>query len=90
MWASSKGSNVTCVYCRSKWVEDKPADDGSACKKSVRDLDSSHVHEGYYANFANELNIKRVRDTSTYAKRNYSGYNRYRYGRYDRYDDDNY
>lgn len=65
MWAASKGSNVTCVYCRSKWVVEKPKDTTTR-KNSVRNLDQSHIHEGYYANFAKELGLERKRDTSTY------------------------
>ncbi|KAI9272232.1 hypothetical protein EDC94DRAFT_595805 [Helicostylum pulchrum] len=67
MWASTKGSYVTCVYCRQKWVVDKPAASGSR-KNSVRQLDSSHVNERYYANFAEELGISRKRDYSMYQR----------------------
>ncbi|KAG2232136.1 hypothetical protein INT48_008878 [Thamnidium elegans] len=67
MWASTKGSNVTCVYCRNKWVVEKPAASGFH-KNSVRQLNSSHVNEKYYANFAQELGISRKRDLSMYRK----------------------
>lgn len=65
MWARSKGANVSCVYCRSKWVTDSPTAAGPS-RRSVRDLDRAHINEGYYANFAAELGIERKRDTSTY------------------------
>ncbi|KAI7895090.1 uncharacterized protein EV154DRAFT_414165 [Mucor mucedo] len=67
-WARSKGSNVSCVYCRAKWVKDTPAVAGPS-KKSVRELDPAHINENYYANFADELGIERTRDTSTYKYR---------------------
>lgn len=68
MWKSSKGRDVSCVYCRSKWVfprSNEPA------KKSVYSLDSKHRYEGV-ANFALELGLDRKRDTSTY--KTYRGY----------------
>lgn len=64
MWARSKGTNVSCVYCRAKWVTEQPA--AGPSKKTVRQLDPAHINEGYYANFASELGIARKRDTSTY------------------------
>ncbi|RCH77563.1 hypothetical protein CU098_002224, partial [Rhizopus stolonifer] len=69
MWASSKGSNVTCVYCRSKWVQAQAS--GSA-KFNGRHLDRAHNIERGFANFAQELGIDTERDTSTY--KNHRGY----------------
>lgn len=66
LWARSKGSNASCVYCRSKWITNRPDSVAGSSKRSVRQLDPSHINEGYYANFADELGIERKRDTSTY------------------------
>lgn len=66
MWARSKGADVSCVYCRSKWIADRPTSVANPSKKTVRQLDPAHINEGYYANYAAELGIARKRDTSTY------------------------
>ncbi|KAG0734979.1 hypothetical protein G6F57_014674 [Rhizopus arrhizus] len=64
MWASSKGSDVTCVYCRSKWIF--PDLSEGPKKRTGKDLDSEHRLEGNFANFAQELGLEVKRDTSTY------------------------
>ncbi|CEP17783.1 hypothetical protein [Parasitella parasitica] len=69
MWKASKGRDVTCVYCRSKWVF--PHAQAESSKKSVYSLDSQHRFEGR-ANFALELGLERKRDISTY--KTYKGY----------------
>ncbi|KAI9469103.1 MAG: hypothetical protein EXX96DRAFT_590459 [Benjaminiella poitrasii] len=70
MWKQSKGGlgNVSCVYCRSKWV----SSNRPSSKKSALSLDKEHMNEGT-PNFAKELGISRTRDYSTYKTRN--GYN---------------
>jgi hypothetical protein len=75
MWARSKGSNVTCVYCRSKWkfAPSGPSAAAGPSKRNVRELDQVHVNETYYANFAAELGISKKRDTSSYGR--YGHYN---------------
>ncbi|KAI8646317.1 hypothetical protein BD408DRAFT_410553 [Parasitella parasitica] len=69
MWKTSKGRDVTCVYCRSKWVF--PHAQTKSTTKSVFSLDSQHRFEGR-PNFALELGLERKRDTSTY--KTYRGY----------------
>lgn len=67
MWARSKGTNVTCVYCRSKWkFASSSSSAAGPSRNNVRNLDAEHVNEQYYANFAQELGISKKRDTSTY------------------------
>lgn len=66
MWAASKGANVTCVYCRSKWIT--PESSTGPKKKTGVDLGPGHLLEGNYANFAKELGLATKRDTSTYRR----------------------
>lgn len=63
MWKASKGSNVSCVYCRAKWVF--PSSNAGPSKRPLRALGYDHINEGV-ANFAKELGISRQRDTSSY------------------------
>lgn len=70
MWKASKGSNVSCVYCRSKWVSPSSNTAGPS-KRSLHALGADHINEGV-ANFAKELGITRQRDTSSY--KTYRGY----------------
>ncbi|KAI7904525.1 uncharacterized protein BX663DRAFT_502686 [Cokeromyces recurvatus] len=64
MWKQSKGArNVSCVYCRSKWVF--PKEDNNISKKPISLLDKEHINEGV-PNFAKELGLSLVRDRSTY------------------------
>ncbi|KAI8327790.1 hypothetical protein BC941DRAFT_446312 [Chlamydoabsidia padenii] len=56
MWQKTRGSNVTCVYCRSPW-EDPLA------PKKPKNLPRNY--EGY-VNFGSELGLTGTRDTSTY------------------------
>lgn len=69
MWKASKGSNVTCVYCRSKWVY--ASSSAGPTKKPLYALGHDHINEGV-ANFAKELGMTRKRDTSLY--KSYRGY----------------
>ncbi|KAI8969716.1 hypothetical protein BDB01DRAFT_816447 [Pilobolus umbonatus] len=61
-WLQAKKYDATCVYCRAPWV-----DSAVMGKKNLAyRMDSAHIHEGYYANFAGELGISKKRDTSLY------------------------
>ncbi|OBZ69139.1 hypothetical protein A0H81_10892 [Grifola frondosa] len=62
-WANTAKNNVTCVFCRAKWV--MPATAGGS---------SSRMAEGYL-NLAGIAGVSPVRDTSTY----YHGRNKYYY-----------
>ncbi|KAI8352452.1 hypothetical protein EDC96DRAFT_517986 [Choanephora cucurbitarum] len=64
MWASSKGSRVTCVYCRSNWYTN--SNSKKSGKKAAYELDSSHVNESGYANFAAELGLTKKRETTSF------------------------
>ncbi|KAI8885803.1 hypothetical protein K501DRAFT_68179 [Backusella circina FSU 941] len=62
-WIDSKGGidRATCVYCRSPWVQE----DQAPSLKSWRDVDADH-RDGTFVNFAEEMNISRKRDQSSY------------------------
>ncbi|KAL1933069.1 hypothetical protein VTP01DRAFT_8747 [Rhizomucor pusillus] len=74
-WKSRCYDTVTCVYCRSEWVDN---DDSAKRKKGEKKLSGANSNEGYN-NFAIEAGLSLTRDTSTYG---------YRSRRYSRYDDD--
>ncbi|CAO3588061.1 unnamed protein product [Absidia cylindrospora] len=56
MWKSTRGSNVSCVYCRSPW------EDLGASKKKKK----LSVNDEGFTNFGQELGLSGVRDSTTY------------------------
>ncbi|KAG0168464.1 hypothetical protein DFQ30_004732 [Apophysomyces sp. BC1015] len=60
-WVATRGSNVTCVYCRSEWVDDRMP----TKKKGKARLPRGP--EGY-VNFSSEAGMSLKRDTSTYGR----------------------
>ena len=52
--AQNKGNDLTCVYCRARWVAPAPPSSGAAQRK-----------QGGYLNLANVAGLSTARDTST-------------------------
>ncbi|KAI8372797.1 uncharacterized protein BYT42DRAFT_46309 [Radiomyces spectabilis] len=57
-WKKSRGSQVTCVYCRSEWPSD--------VKKGKKKPKSSDLNEEGYVNFAAAAGLSSKRDSTTY------------------------
>ncbi|KAG2063044.1 hypothetical protein BDR04DRAFT_1123527 [Suillus decipiens] len=74
-WAKSCGQNITCVFCRSPWINVSPGGQVSGKGKAS-------VSEGYI-NLGSVAGLSQERDTSSYYHGSRRGYRHYDYQDYE-------